>query len=110
MIQHSRQLLLYGSTYFFQKMIDQCAMKWKKHMMKARRRPHFSLEAAEAVFKQATRGDENDRCENSGLQFPAFSLSLKQPSLLELDRVYPNSKTRRVLAIFPNPNPKKPDL
>ena len=63
---------------FFQKMIDQCAMKWKKHMMKARRQPHFSLEAAEAVFKQATRGDEDDRCENSGLQFPAFSLSLKQ--------------------------------
>ena len=83
MIQQSRQLLSYGSTYFFfKKMIDQCAMKWKKHMMKARRRPHFSLEAAEAVFKQATRGDEDDRCENSGLQFPAFSLSLKQPSLL----------------------------
>ena len=25
---------------------------------------------------------------------------------IELDRVYPNSKTRRVLAIFPNPNLK----
>ena len=47
-------------------------------MMRARR-PHFSLEA-EAVFKQATRGDEDDRCETSGLRFPAFSLSLKQPS------------------------------
>ena len=25
--------------------------------------------------------------------------------VLELDRVYPNPKTRRVLAIFSNPNP-----
>ena len=70
-------------------MIDQCAMKWKKHMMKARRRPHFSLEAAEAVFKQATRGDENDRCENSGLQFPAFSLSLKHS--VEISRFFYHS-------------------
>ena len=28
--------------------------------------------------------------------------------LLELDRVYPNSKTQWVSAIFPNPNPKNP--
>ena len=67
-------------------MIDQCAMKWKKHMMKARRWPHFSLEAAKAVFKQATRGDENDRCEISGLQFPAFSLSLKHS--VEISRFF----------------------
>jgi len=31
-------------------------------------------------------------------------------SNVELDQVYLNSKTRQALAIFPNPNPKKPNL
>ena len=36
-----------------------------------------------------------------------FCESNLNPWIVELDRVYPNSKTRRVLAIFSNPNPKK---
>ena len=36
-----------------------------------------------------------------------YSLIAELVYLLELDRVYPNSKTRQVLAIFPNPNLRK---